>query len=201
MQINYEDSRVRAGRIVTAPLDNNVYFITCKNTGDSMMIDAASSPELLIEICTRLQVRQIVETHGHWDHIGAVPQMRAAGFPVAIGAGDANTLDECDALFRGGEELEVGDLRVRTLSTPGHTPGSICYFVEGSPLLFTGDTLFPGGPGATRLPGSDFDTIIESVTALFEEFDDETIVLPGHGDTTTIGTERPHLEEWKSRGW
>jgi glyoxylase-like metal-dependent hydrolase (beta-lactamase superfamily II) len=178
-----------------------VYFVTCKATGNSMMIDAASSPDLLIEMCKRLNVKQIVETHGHWDHIGAVPDMRAAGFPVAIGVGDNSALEASDAVFSGGEDLVVGELRIRTISTPGHTPGSICYAVDHAPLLFTGDTLFPGGPGATHFPGGDFRAIIDSLRALFEQFPDETMVLPGHGNTTTIGTERPSLPEWQARGW
>lgn len=201
MQINYEDSRVRVGHIVIGPLDNNVYFVTCRNTGESMMIDAASSPELLVELCTRLNVKLIVETHGHWDHIGAVPNMRAAGYSVGIGAADNSALQGSDAVFSGGEELHIGDLRVRTTSTPGHTPGSICYFIDDAPVLFTGDTLFPGGPGATHFPGGDWETIMQSLDALFQQFSDDTIVFPGHGNSTTIGTERPSLPEWKSRGW
>lgn len=201
MQINYEDARVRVGHIVIGPLDNNIYFVTCKSTGDSMMIDAASSPDLLVEMCKRLNVKQVVITHGHWDHIGAAPDMRAAGYSVAIGTKDNAALEASDAVFSGGEELHIGELRIRTISTPGHTPGSVCYAVADAPLLFTGDTLFPGGPGATHFPGGDFATIIESVTTLFDQFPDETVVLPGHGNTTTIGTERPSLPEWQARGW
>jgi glyoxylase-like metal-dependent hydrolase (beta-lactamase superfamily II) len=201
MQINYEDSRVRVGHVVVGPIDNNVYFVTCKETGESLMIDAASSPDLLVEMCRRLDVREVVETHGHWDHIGAVAEVRAAGFPVAIGAGDASALRGFDSVLSGGEEFVIGQLRIRTLNTPGHTPGSICYFVDGAPVLFSGDTLFPGGPGATHSPGGDFTTIMETLETIFEQFGDETMVLPGHGDSTTIGVERPQLQGWKDRGW
>jgi glyoxylase-like metal-dependent hydrolase (beta-lactamase superfamily II) len=98
--------------------------------------------------------------------------------------------------------IEVGRVRLRTISTPGHTPGSMCFVVEGSPVLLSGDTLFPGGPGATKFPGSSFESIIESIDRrLFATLDPGTIVMPGHGDDTTIGTERPHLQEWVDRGW
>jgi glyoxylase-like metal-dependent hydrolase (beta-lactamase superfamily II) len=98
--------------------------------------------------------------------------------------------------------IEVGQLRIETIATPGHTPGSMCFFVRGTPLLFSGDTLFPGGPGATKFPGGDFDAIITSIgERLFARFGPQTLVLPGHGADTTIGAERPHLQEWVDRGW
>ncbi|HET6949840.1 MAG TPA: MBL fold metallo-hydrolase, partial [Acidimicrobiales bacterium] len=96
---------------------------------------------------------------------------------------------------------EVGRLRLRTILTPGHTPGSICFLVDGAPVLFSGDTLFPGGPGNTSFPGGDFPTIIEAIENKLFTLPAETRVLPGHGDPTTIGTERPHLQEWIDRGW
>ena len=98
--------------------------------------------------------------------------------------------------------IEVGDLRLRTIHTPGHTAGSMCFKVEGKPLLFSGDTLFPGGPGNTKLEGGDFTTIIRSIDdLLFAPLDADTIVMPGHGLDTTIGAERPSLDEWVDRGW
>jgi glyoxylase-like metal-dependent hydrolase (beta-lactamase superfamily II) len=98
--------------------------------------------------------------------------------------------------------FEVGRLRLKTIHTPGHTPGSMCFLLEGTPVLFSGDTLFPGGPGATGFPGGDFPTIIHSVEErLFAPLAPDVLVLPGHGDDTTIGTERPHLQEWIDRGW
>ena len=98
--------------------------------------------------------------------------------------------------------IEVGRLRLHTTLTPGHTPGSMCFRIEGSPVLLAGDTLFPGGPGNTSFEGGDFDTIIRSIDdRLFSKLPDDTIVMPGHGDDTTIGAERPHLQEWVDRGW
>ena len=98
--------------------------------------------------------------------------------------------------------LQVGRLRLHTICTPGHTPGSICFQLEGSPILFSGDTLFPGGPGATSFEGGSFEAIIESIDrSLFASLPLDTIVLPGHGLDTTIGSERPCLDEWVTRGW
>ena len=99
------------------------------------------------------------------------------------------------------EVIEIGRMRLHAIHNPGHTPGSISFAVEGTPLLFTGDTLFPGGPGATKFPGGDFETIIGSIENKLFTFPDDTIVLPGHGTDTTIGNERPHLQEWIDRGW
>ena len=100
------------------------------------------------------------------------------------------------------EVIEVGELRLRTIHTPGHTRGSTCFLLEGHPVLFSGDTLFPGGVGNTSFEGGDFPTIIQAIDRrLFAPLDADTIVLPGHGDQTTIGNERPHLQEWIDRGW
>jgi glyoxylase-like metal-dependent hydrolase (beta-lactamase superfamily II) len=148
-------------------------------------------------------VTRVLETHGHWDHIQAVPAMREAGYEVAVTSLDAPKLSEVgyDVFLDDAEVIEVGHLRLHAIHNPGHTPGSISFRLEGTPLLFTGDTLFPGGPGATHFDDGDFDTIIRSITDKLFVFPDDTIVLPGHGLDTTIGTERPHLEEWIERGW
>jgi len=199
MQIDYEDDRVRVGHTVVGPIDNNVFFLTDKATNESAMIDAAASPSLLVEMCSRLGVKQIWTTHGHWDHIGAAPEMRSAGYTVAIGEGDVDRLPEHDSVLVDNGELHVGELTIKTLATPGHTAGSTCFHIEGAPVLFTGDTLFPGGPGAFHFPGGDFDTIMKSLDRLFETFSDDTIVMPGHGLNTTIGAERPSLLKWHAR--
>jgi len=147
-------------------------------------------------------VRTVVETHGHWDHIQAVEQVRDAGYRVGVTAADASMLPSYDDLLDDDDVLEIGRLRVRTIATPGHTAGSMCFLLEGSPLLFTGDTLFPGGPGNTSFPGSSFPQIIESIDRrLFSPFGADTLVYPGHGAGTTLGAERPHLQEWIDRGW
>ena len=148
-------------------------------------------------------MRRILETHGHADHIQAVPAMREAGYEVAVTALDAPRLAEVgyDVFLDDAETIEVGRLRLDAIHTPGHTEGSICFRVAGSPILFSGDTLFPGGPGNTSFDGGDFDAIIRSIDERLFTLPADTIVLPGHGDDTTIGTERPHLDEWVARGW
>ena len=146
-------------------------------------------------------MRQIVETHGHWDHIQAIPQLRDAGYQVAVTAADAGMLPSYDLLLEDDTVLEVGRLRLRTILTPGHTPGSICFLIEGSPVLLSGDTLFPGGPGNTKSDLGNFPLIIESIDRRLFTLPAETLVMPGHGLDTTIGTERPHLQEWVDRGW
>ncbi|MHB8681134.1 MAG: MBL fold metallo-hydrolase [Acidimicrobiales bacterium] len=202
MPLHYEDSLVEVHRVVVGPVDNNVHVIRCKQTGDAVLVDAANEHELLLELCRDLGVRRVIETHGHWDHIQAVPAVRDAGYDVAVTAADAGMLPSYDLILEDDNVLEVGRLRIRTLATPGHTPGSMCFFVEGTPLLFSGDTLFPGGPGATKFPGGDFPAIIASIEErIFSRFPDETIVLPGHGADTAVGIERPHLQEWVDRGW
>jgi glyoxylase-like metal-dependent hydrolase (beta-lactamase superfamily II) len=200
--LQYEDTLLEVHHVVVGPMENNVYVIRSKATGDAVLIDAANEHELLLEMCRDLGVRKVVETHGHWDHIQAVPAVRDAGYEVAVTAADAEMLPSYDLLLEDDTVIEVGDLRLRTIATPGHTPGSMCFAVEGTPLLFSGDTLFPGGPGNTKFPGGDFPTIIRSIEdRLFARFRPDTIVLPGHGTRTTIGTEQPHLQEWVDRGW
>ena len=198
----WEDAACELHRMVVGPIDNNVYILRCRRSGEALLIDAANEHEALLEVCQRLGVQAVVETHGHWDHIQAVPAVREAGISVAVTAEDAAMLPSYDLLLEDDAVLQVGRLRVRTIATPGHTPGSMCFAVEGTPLLLTGDTLFPGGPGNTKFEGGDFPTIIRSIEdRLFSRFAAETLVLPGHGELTTIGTESPSLQEWIERGW
>jgi len=200
--LHYEDGLLEVHRVVVGPVENNVFVIRSKQTGDAVLIDAANEHELLLEMCRDLGVRKVIETHGHWDHIQAVPAVRDAGYEVAVTAADAEMLPSYDLLLEDDAVIEIGDLRIRTIATPGHTPGSMCFAVEGTHLLFSGDTLFPGGPGNTSLPGADFPTIIRSIEdRLFSRFGSDTLVLPGHGADTTIGNETPHLQEWVDRGW
>jgi glyoxylase-like metal-dependent hydrolase (beta-lactamase superfamily II) len=197
----WDATGVEIHQVVVGPVDNNVLILRCTETGDAVLLDAANEHERLLELCQRLGVRRVVETHGHWDHIQAVPQLRDAGYSVGVTAQDAAMLPSYDEVIEDQSVIAVGRLRLHTIHTPGHTPGSMCFQLEGHPILFSGDTLFPGGPGNTTFEGGDFDTIIESVDRKLFTLAPDTIVLPGHGDRTTIGNERPHLQEWIDRGW
>src|SRR4051812_47630229 len=150
---HFEDSQAEIHKLVVGPMDNNVFVLRCKQTGESVLIDAANEHEKLLELCQRLNVGKVLETHGHWDHIQAVPAVREAGYEVGVTADDAAMLPSYDFVLEDESVIPVGRLRLKTMATPGHTPGSMCFLVEGSPVLFSGDTLFPGGPGATKFEG------------------------------------------------
>jgi glyoxylase-like metal-dependent hydrolase (beta-lactamase superfamily II) len=198
----YADTQLEITEVVVGPMDNNVYVARCRATGEAVLLDAANEHERLLDLCRALGVRRVLETHGHWDHIQAVPAVRDAGYEVGVTAADAAMLPSYDFVLEDDSVIEVGRLRLRTIATPGHTPGSMCFLVEGSPVLFSGDTLFPGGPGNTSFEGGNFETIITSIDErLFSKLAADVQVLPGHGADTTLGTERPHLEEWIDRGW
>ncbi len=199
--LHWSDTDVEVHKIVVGPYENNVFFIRCRHTGESVMLDAANEHEQLLKLCKALGVRTVLETHGHHDHIQAVPQVRDAGYEVGITAADSSMLPSYDYILEDDQMIEVGDLRLHTVTTPGHTPGSICFKLVDKPLLFSGDTLFPGGPGNTSFEHGNFKEIIESIDQRLFTYDKDTIVLPGHGDNTTIGAERPSLDEWIDRGW
>lgn len=199
--LHWNDERAEIHRVVVGPYENNVFVLRCKETGEAVLLDAANEHELLLDLCRALGVRQVLETHGHWDHIQAVPAVRDAGYRVAVTADDAGMLPSYDDILEDDSVIEVGRLRLHTIHTPGHTPGSMCFQLEGAPILFSGDTLFPGGPGNTEGDATRFATIIEQVDRKLLTLPPDTIVLPGHGLDTTVGAERPHLDEWIERGW
>ncbi len=193
--------RIRILRV--GPWDNAAYVVACPETGAAVLIDAANEAEVLIRALQGLELVAILETHGHEDHWLALAQLQSH-FPGAwTGAhrGDWAMFDPPgpDRSLEGGEELEFGHRRLRVLHTPGHTPGSLCFAHPG--YVFTGDTLFPGGPGATRPPLGSFPTICESIRSQLLVLPGETVVLPGHGDATTIAREAPQFQGWVARGW
>ena len=198
---HWEGDGAEVHKVVVGPMENNVFVLRCTETGEAVLVDAANEAERLLGMARDLGVGRVLTTHGHWDHIQAVPQVREAGYRVAVSAGDAGMLPAYDDVLEDDAVLEVGRLRLRTILTPGHTPGSMCFRLEGQPLLFSGDTLFPGGPGNTERDPDRFATILRSIDERLFPQGDEVRVLPGHGDDTTIGTEKPHFDEWVERGW
>ncbi|MDF2091882.1 MBL fold metallo-hydrolase [Knoellia sp. 3-2P3] len=196
-------------KLAVSEMANNVYLLTSRRTGAQLLVDAAADPNaclaLVREAGGRLDL--VVTTHSHWDHHRALAQVVAAtGAPTAAGVDDADALPvHPDRLLRHGDRIEVGDLLLDVVHLRGHTPGSVALAYrdpEGRTHLFTGDSLFPGGVGNTANPGQSFDALIEDVTArVFDVYDDDTWVYPGHGGDTTLGAERPHLQEWRDRRW
>ena len=202
VELVWSDARAEVHRFVVGPIENNVYVVRCTRTSEATLLDAANEHDRLLRVAQRLGVTSVLETHGHWDHIGAVATVREAGIDVWVRREDAGMLPSYDHLLDDDIVHQVGDLRLRTLHTPGHTPGSICFALEDTPMLFTGDTLFPGGPGNTNHNARDFATIITSIDErIFGVFADDVTIWPGHGTESTIGAERPHLDEWVERGW
>ena len=202
VELVWSDASAEIHRFVVGPVANNVYVVRCRRTGEAALIDAANEHDRLLRVARSLGVTSVLETHGHWDHIGAVEHVRDAGIDVWVRAEDAELLPSYDHLLEDDTVHQVGELRLRTLHTPGHTPGSICFALENTPLLFTGDTLFPGGPGNTAFDGGDFATIIASIEQrIFAPYRDDTVIWPGHGANSTLGVERPNLDTWIERGW
>lgn len=200
MPLHY-DGEVEVKKLAVGPYDNNVYIVICPETRESVIVDGAAEPEKILASAEGTKVRFILQTHGHHDHTGAIRELRETlGAQVGIHQDDAGMLESPpDFLIGDGDVIRFGNRGLRAIHTPGHTPGGLCFHYE--PLLFSGDTLFPGGPGATAHPLGSFAQIIESIRTNLFVLPDNTIVLPGHGLDTTIGTERPFLEEWIARGW
>ncbi|MGI9163731.1 MAG: MBL fold metallo-hydrolase [Mycobacterium sp.] len=192
------------------PMDNNAYLITCAKTGESVLIDAANDADLLVSLLRSHapKLEMIVTTHQHPDHWLALEAVaEATGAPTAAHQLDAEPLPVMpDRFLAGGDAIVIGDLTFDVIHLRGHTPGSVALALRPAGdrkavQLFTGDCLFPGGVGKTWEPGA-FDELLGDVSSqLFGVYGDDTVVYPGHGDDTTLGAERPHLAEWRERGW
>ncbi|BBZ76343.1 hypothetical protein MANY_16800 [Mycolicibacterium anyangense] len=192
------------------PMDNNAYLVTCSSTGQSLLIDAANDPQLLVELVGEHapKLALILTSHQHFDHWQALAAVaEATGAPTAAHQLDAEPLPVTpDRLLAGGDTIDVGDLTFDVIHLRGHTPGSVALALRPSgertaTHLFTGDCLFPGGVGKTWEPGA-FEELLSDVSSrLFDVYGDDTVVYPGHGDDTTLGAERPHLQDWRERGW
>jgi glyoxylase-like metal-dependent hydrolase (beta-lactamase superfamily II) len=197
-------------KLSVGPMDNNAYLLVCRSSSDALLIDAANDPERLSDLIgatpQRPTLRTIVTTHQHGDHwqaLGAV----AGAFGANTGAhpDDAGALPvPADFLLEHGDTVKVGDCDLEIINLRGHTPGSIALLYRdpnGHPHLFTGDSLFPGGVGKTESP-ENFKSLLNDVEhRIFDRLPDDTWFYPGHGDDSTLGEQRPHLKEWRDRGW
>ena len=195
-------------KLAVGPMSNNAYLRRCTQTDEGLLIDAANEADRLRELVTfeGPPVSAILTTHRHADHWQALAEtVEFAGAAVYAGDPDADELPVAvDERLQHGDEITVGDLSMSIIALRGHTPGSVAVLYrdpEGTPHLFTGDSLFPGGVGKTAGP-AEFASLIEDVsTRIFDVLPDETWFYPGHGNDSTLGAERPHLDEWRERGW
>ena len=187
-------------------MDNNVYLLRCQATDEQVLVDAADDARRIMQVVGSDGLRRVVTTHRHWDHHRALPEVVAAtGATTVAGEADADELPvPVDERVTDGDTVQVGECRLEVIHLVGHTPGSIALLYDdpdGTPHLFTGDCLFPGGVGKTWSP-EDFRSLVHDVsTKLFDRLPDETWFYPGHGNVSTLGAERPHLDEWEARGW
>ncbi len=197
-------------KMSVGPMDNNAYLVTCSRTGDTLLIDAANDAEKLLALVSEHapKLTLIVTTHQHGDHWQALEAVASAtGAPTAAHELDAGPLPVTpDRHLAHGDTIEVGDLVFDVIHLRGHTPGSVALALHTTPHrksthLFSGDCLFPGGPGRTTQPGEFEQLLGDLMSRVFHQYDDATAVYPGHGDDTTLGAERPHLEKWRERGW
>ena len=215
-KIDLSDVTIRY--ISVSSMDNKVYLVTCKRTGTQLLIDAADDPDAISGLvaagahdvddqcacCGNVQL--IVTTHSHWDHVRALPEIvsRSEALTACGAADEADINVPMDITFEDGDTADLEGFSLDVIGLVGHTPGSIALAYtpdDGPSYIFTGDSLFPGGLGKTSSPEA-FNSLYRDVTTkIFDEYGDDTVILPGHGDSTTLGAERPHLQEWAERGW
>jgi glyoxylase-like metal-dependent hydrolase (beta-lactamase superfamily II) len=192
---------------VDEQMSNNVYLLRCRATDEQLLIDAADDSEAILRLVGPDGLARVVTTHQHWDHHRALAAVvEATGAETIAGAEDAPELPvKVDRTVSDGDKITVGECELEVIHLVGHTPGSIALLYDdpaGTPHLFTGDSLFPGGVGNTFGDADAFRTLIDDVEKkVFDRLPDETWFYPGHGDDSTLGAERPHLAKWRARGW
>lgn len=201
-----ELSALTITKLSVGPMDNNAYLLRCRHTGNQVLIDAANEPDRLLALIGADGLATVVTTHQHGDHWQALAEVvTATGARVVAHRLDAGALPVKSETVEEGAQIPVGDLQLEVIHLVGHTPGSIALLYEdpaGTPHLFTGDSLFPGGVGNTWGDPESFTSLINDVERkIFDRLPDETWFYPGHGKDSTLGAERPALPEWRARGW
>ncbi len=196
-------------KLSVGPMDNNAYLLVCKHNGGAVLIDAANDADRIVELLGQTsngKLDGIVTTHSHYDHWQALADVAGkTGATLYAGAADAAEIPgTTNVTLEHGDTVAVGDCRLDVIGLRGHTPGSVALLYTdpaGHPHLFTGDSLFPGGPGKTTSPRTFSSLMNDLESRVFGSLPDDTWVYPGHGDDTTLGTERPKLAQWRRRGW
>ncbi len=197
MEIVVKNQSIQIEKMELGPFGTNTYILICRKTGDSIIIDAPGEAGKIMERLKETNPKYLLMTHNHMDHTGALSELKSAlNVPVAAHEADAAKLPTTpDVLLKDEDVVAFGEIQVKVLHTPGHTPGSLCFFTDI--YLISGDTLFPGGPGKTWSP-ADFEKIIESITGKLFDLPDDTHVFPGHGDSTILKKEKLAFEEFSS---
>lgn len=201
-----ELAELTVAKISVGPMDNNAYLLRCHRTQEQLLVDAANEPERLLELVGGAGLATVVTTHRHQDHwVGLADVLDATGAASVAHPADAGALPSVTRTVAEGDTIRVGECDLSLIHLVGHTPGSIALLYHdpgGHPHLFTGDSLFPGGVGNTFGSKENFESLINDVeTKLFDRLPDDTWFYPGHGDDSTLGTERPALPDWRTRGW
>ena len=202
----HELAQLMITKVAVGPMDNNAYLLRCRLTDEQVLIDAANDAHTLLSVIGSGGITKVITTHRHGDHWEALAEVVArTNARTVAGRYDAEGIDvPTDEPVEEGDRLHFGQIGLEVIHLVGHTPGSIALLYDdptGPPHLFTGDSLFPGGPGRTTRP-EDFNSLMGDLeTKIFGRLPDETWVYPGHGNDTTLGAERPHLTEWRARGW
>ena len=203
----HELAKLMISKVAVGPMDNNAYLLRCRQTDEQVLIDAANDAETLLHLIGVAGIGKVITTHQHGDHWQALAEVVGQTSATTVaGREDADGIPvRTDESVGDGDTIRFGEISLEVIHLVGHTPGSIALLYDdptGPPHLFTGDSLFPGGVGNTRGNKKNFESLLNDVeTKLFDRLPDETWVYPGHGADTTLGTERPALPEWRSRGW
>lgn len=194
-----KDDQIQIDKLELGPYGTNAYILVCRNTGESVIVDAPADAGKILERLKGTRPQYILITHNHMDHTGALAELKSTlACPIAAHADDAGRLPvSADQLLSDGDAISFGDIKLTVLHTPGHTPGSVCFLTAN--YLIAGDTIFPGGPGRTGSP-ADFKRILESLTGKIFVLPDNTLIYPGHGESTVLDKERRAFKDFSARG-